>query len=356
MRLSWRVQVEEALVASGLPKSAINLVTVPPDLGLFDEWTHFETVLRLFRFENQTQGDAYLKSYHPVYHITASHGAVQLFPARAYTERAHPGSVSESRLEAEFTAQARASLAKVGQVFDRDVLHPLASGQLQAVKFAPLMIRGLDCLKSRTECLGDCPDAAYFGPHIHEDTDDIEMLSLPTDNELHVIALVNHRLLNSSTYGSVALLTGSGKTLSKTRMSVRATSIGVTSFDFPTEATFVSWAFTRNPDHCTRLAKSNAVDGCTVVREEHVPRGGYLTYCERACQSQTLRRKLGDHLIVPLPLLCMQCNARLVLMSLLAPSLALPWPHNHMGRPHGTDTTTPTVRPTPQQHHPSVAP
>ena len=30
------------------------------DIGaLFDDWTHFETVLRLFRFQNQSQGDAY---------------------------------------------------------------------------------------------------------------------------------------------------------------------------------------------------------------------------------------------------------------------------------------------------------
>lgn len=30
------------------------------DVGdLFDDWTHFETVLRLFRFENQTEGNAY---------------------------------------------------------------------------------------------------------------------------------------------------------------------------------------------------------------------------------------------------------------------------------------------------------
>ena len=27
-----------------------------------------------------------------------------------------------------------------------------------------------------TECLGDCPDAAYFGPHILEESDEIEML------------------------------------------------------------------------------------------------------------------------------------------------------------------------------------
>ena len=44
---------------------------------------------------------------------------------------------------------------------------------------------------------------------------------------------------------------------------------------------FVSWAFTRNPKHCHRLAETKAADGCSVVLDEHVPRDKYLTYCER---------------------------------------------------------------------------
>ena len=36
--------------------------------------TYFETVLRLFRFANQTEGDAYLRSAHPVFYLRASHG------------------------------------------------------------------------------------------------------------------------------------------------------------------------------------------------------------------------------------------------------------------------------------------
>ena len=93
----------------------------------------------------------------------------------------------------------------------------------KGLQFAPLRIVGLDCLKDQTECLGDCPDAAYFGPNIEEDSDKIEMLSLDTADELHVVTLVNHRLLNAASYGSIAVLKsaspGAG-TLSKTHMKV----------------------------------------------------------------------------------------------------------------------------------------
>ena len=75
--------VEKALVSSGLPISAINLVAVPSELGLFDDvfhlggqvrlGTYFEVVLRLFRFRNQTAGDEYLKSSPPVYYVKGEH-------------------------------------------------------------------------------------------------------------------------------------------------------------------------------------------------------------------------------------------------------------------------------------------
>ena len=49
------------------------------------------------------------------------------------------------------------------------------------------------CLERGEDCLGDCPDAAYFGPHVLEDSDRVEMLRLATDAELHLVMLVNHR-------------------------------------------------------------------------------------------------------------------------------------------------------------------
>lgn len=58
--------------------------------------------------------------------------------------------------------------------------------------------------------MGDCPDAAYFGPHIREDSDDIEMLQLKTDDELHIVTLLNHRELGAAKYSSIALLTPGG--------------------------------------------------------------------------------------------------------------------------------------------------
>ena len=36
-------------------------------------------------------------------------------------------------------------------------------------------------------------------------------------------------------------------------MSVRATSVGIASLDWPDAGSFVSWAFTRNPEHCAEL-------------------------------------------------------------------------------------------------------
>ena len=105
------------------------------------------------------------------------------------------------------------------------------------------------------------------------------------------VSLVHHRRLGAASYGSIALLKPSrnAATLSKTRMAVRATPIGVTSFEFPAPkadggsggeaADFVAWAFTRNPAHCATLGE--AVDGCTVVQEHEAARDGYLTYCER---------------------------------------------------------------------------
>ena len=111
------------------------------------------------------------------------------------------------------------------------------------------------------------------------------MLRLSSDDEIHLITLVNHRALNAAVYSSVALLTphpASATHLSKARMSVRATSLGVTSFDFNRTADFATWAFTRSAAHCARLSASGAVDGCSVVNGSHTPRDGHLTYCERA--------------------------------------------------------------------------
>ena len=102
-----------------------------------------------------------------------------------------------------------------------------------------------------------------------------------------MVTLVHHRQLNASVYGSVAMVKPSwprAPTLSKSFMRVRATPLGVTSFEFPTVSAaepFVSWAFTRNPVHCAWLRSHAAVDGCSVVEDEHVARDGTLTYCER---------------------------------------------------------------------------
>ena len=395
--------IEDALVRSGLPRDAINLAAVPSDLGLFDDvgylgvgqlrlGTYFETVLRLFRFANQTEGDAYLQvvmplcpltsplshrcfhlsflssplfslihpllliaplfmstpmapqAHHPVLYLKGTHGETAPLPPRGYKERRDPRSVSELSLRAEFDASGRAACARVtkalvgggsggdggdsgGGTDGRDA--PVVAAPPEPIPFAPLMIRGLECLRDGTQCLGDCPDAAYFGPHIAEGRDAVELIPLEGDDELHVVSLVDHRALNSSVYGSVAILRPSRRDathLSKTHMAVRATPIGVTSFEFGAaspeasqqqqwprrrerrrrERPFVAWAFTRNPAHCVALLadeeqeeeeegetspgqqpppppppRARAVDGCTVVLETDLPRATRLAYCER---------------------------------------------------------------------------
>ena len=88
-----------------------------------------------------------------------------------------------------------------------------------------------------------------------EDNNTVQLLRLERDDELHLIMLVNHRTLNVSVYGSVAVLKPAirgAESLDKTHMKVRATELGVTSFDFPASK-FVAWVFTRNAQHCTLL-------------------------------------------------------------------------------------------------------
>ena len=119
--------------------------------------THFEVVLRLFRFRNQTEGDAYLRSAQPVFYLRASHAdAAPLPAARApgYRPREHPDSVREGALAARYAAHGHAALGAVGRALNRRGLEALAHA---ALEFTPLMIKGLDCLAADTECLGDCP-------------------------------------------------------------------------------------------------------------------------------------------------------------------------------------------------------
>ena len=69
---------------------------------------------------------------------------------------------------------------------------------------------------------------------MREDRDDIQMLQLDED-DVHIVSVLNHRALNAAVYASIAVLKPSettAATLSKSRMAVRATEIGITSFDF----------------------------------------------------------------------------------------------------------------------------
>jgi hypothetical protein len=201
--------VQAALVASGLPETAINLMVLPSDVGLHEEWTVFETVLRLFRFSNQTEGNAFLRSQPPVFYLSSSQ-AFEPLPSRPYKSRASAGNVDETAFAAEFDAFDDTVVAAAAQALQHRAsvcgvqggCEGAQAGQVERRMFSPLMIKGLECIKLRTNCLGDCPDAAYFGPNISPDSDDIDAFAaLASDTDLHIVTLANHRMLNTSVYG-----------------------------------------------------------------------------------------------------------------------------------------------------------
>ena len=267
-----------------------------------------------------------------MYYLRGAHAEGEWLPesvAPAYRSRAHTESVDETPLADAFDAHSRDALKAIedalnsgssdgggggidGGVGDDKVrgggggggsaadVRPVDQGRLMtltALQLAPLKIKGLECLERRTKCLGDGPDAAYFAPYVHEDSDEMRLLSL-SDEEMHVVSLVDHRRLGAAVYGSIALVRpsrASARTLSKTFMSVRGTRIGVTSLDIPRRSSdlsggsallpnaesFAVWVFTRSRWHCDTLAYVRLVDGCSVVNEDDVPIGGHLTYAER---------------------------------------------------------------------------
>mmetsp|Transcript_24329 Transcript_24329/g.36081 ORF Transcript_24329/g.36081 Transcript_24329/m.36081 type:complete len:852 (+) Transcript_24329:171-2726(+) len=270
--------IEKSLVDSGIPSNAINAMAVPSSekYGLFEGSTHFEIVMRLLRFKNQNEGDLFLKSNHPFYYITAKHKHDSALESTGYKSRVHPEEINEKLFEDQFAKHNEETLAKVLKALDNE------HNNLNPMHFAPLHIKGLDCIQENTECLGDCPDAAYFGLNIQEASDSIKTLLLPTKNEFHLVTMVNHRQSNAAIYGSIAILKSSSEFISKTHMSkhIRATSIGITSFDFPEKERFVSWVFTRNPDHCKTL-KERGIHGCSIITERQASLKSYITYCER---------------------------------------------------------------------------
>ena len=91
---------------SGIMYPSILSMSFCFNTGLFDDvlhlggqmrvGTYFETVLRLFRFKNQTAGDAYLQSHPPVFYLRASHGHDLALPTPRYKSRAHPGNRHEN--------------------------------------------------------------------------------------------------------------------------------------------------------------------------------------------------------------------------------------------------------------------
>ena len=279
-------EIQDKLVASGIDKGAIHVAVIPNKLAKEDTVPFYEVVLRLFRFQNQTDGDIYLKSKHPVFYIQgkAPKEEQPLLPKATYKDRSHPDSVDEPSLfQNDLTNYQDNLFSQLNQSLEASSIH--------LIPFNPLYILGLNCVENiGHQCLGDCPDAAYFGSNIHPNHERIESLSLRNDNEFHLISMVDHRQTNASIYSSIALLKTHKAVLNKHKLEVRGTSIGViTNHELQekqasttvSSSPFFSWIFTRNPEHCEQTRQLQLVQGCTVLDEKELPRDSYFAYCER---------------------------------------------------------------------------
>ncbi len=314
--------VVEALVAIGLPEKAINVQALDSELTR-SKWTYYELVLRIFHFTNQTEGSLYLESQshdHPFYYVSAKSAnnrndenqiqqkddstiSTQTWsvPSKptGFKTTFHPESMNENeKLASLFRKYGHNVVAELSSAFStKPQSDDRSTGTSRKMplnytnhSFGVLHVAdGMDCLLHGTECLGGCPDAAYFGLNVDK-TKDFESLALSLD-ELHVVTIVDHRALNNSVYGSLALLTSSTKVLDPQHLTknVRATSVGITSPDlFGDQITtnnsptlpFATWIFTRNPHHCKGLAHHRY--GCTVIDSSHFSSSNkYVTYLER---------------------------------------------------------------------------
>jgi hypothetical protein len=337
--------VMEALVESGLPEEAINVQVLDPQL-LSSKWSFFELVLRIFQFRNQTEGQLYLQSHshdHPFYYVSAGHSRrnhdfledeshrrrdnqsrdsniewpVPSKPT-GFQNPFHPNSFRENEeLSLSFFQYGREVLSDLHRIFyttnENEILIDSSTAHNRSYNYtnhsfgALNVAEGQDCLKHDTECLGGCPDAAYLGLNVVGDEEPFAALhSWPTPDELHVVTIVDHRALNNSVYGSLALLGSSSGVLDPKHLtrSVKATSVGVTSLELfggnvandsggkgaNASSLFATWIFTRNPDHCRILSiassSSSSPDhlrhGCTVIDSSHLSSfNKYVTYLER---------------------------------------------------------------------------
>lgn len=316
--------VMDALVATGLPENAINVQALNSELTP-SKWTYYELVLRIFHFKNQTEGSLYLDSQshdHPFYYVSAddenqrnqhkddSNSSTQTcsVPSKptGFKTTFHSENMNEKeKLAPSFVKYGNDVLTELYSILstkpDLDDRSAVTSNDMPLNytnhSFGVLHVAdGTNCLRYDTECLGGCPDAAYFGLNVNT-TKDFQALALSL-NELHVVTLVDHRVLNNSIYSSLALLTSNTKVLNPQHLTknVRATSVGITSPDLFGETNrmmtnkeenddnlpslpFATWIFTRNRNHCKLL--NHLRYGCTVIDSSHDSSNNYVTYLER---------------------------------------------------------------------------
>ncbi|XP_065194717.1 uncharacterized protein LOC135826014 [Sycon ciliatum] len=176
-----------------LESSAMNTLKVSKELVKLGSGATSASALMLLSrvaiYANETECELYTNSTFPVLKVTRpKQGDEPVFGLPSLRSR-YTG-VTEDHLETTLAELAIAVIGKVTQAGYR------IDYQARMERF-PLDAR--ECIAKGEDCLGDCPDAAYFA-----DPKKFRMGS-ETNRDLFMVVGVNHRMLGSATYTNFGL-------------------------------------------------------------------------------------------------------------------------------------------------------
>ena len=191
-----RTRDRRALAASGLNASAVNLAAVPSDPGSSTSGRSSRPSAPL-PLRGPGRGRRVPARAHPVFYVRAAPAARRAAAASAPYKAARTPRARARRPCARASPRTRR-----GARARRRRVPPRPRGR-RARRLRAAQAPRAECVARGAGCLGDCPDAAYFAPHVGGDGDDVATLALD-DDELHVVALVDHRATNASVCASVA--------------------------------------------------------------------------------------------------------------------------------------------------------
>ena len=100
-----------------------------------------------FGFCNQTQGNKYIASRHPMFYIFAKHDRNERLSTHGYQNKTHPSNLNELIWETDLKKIRLETLTNMEQNFH---LQELAQ-QTQPMKFLPLFRQGLSCLQHQSQ-------------------------------------------------------------------------------------------------------------------------------------------------------------------------------------------------------------